>query len=180
MPAPVPYRLIALAGFMGCGKTTVGRLLAERLGWRFVDLDTRIVERVQSPIVEIFRLHGEPAFRQIEAEVLGRTLGEAVEGGRLAVFALGGGTLTRPENLARLRQSGAVLCWLDCPVDDLLERCAGVTDRPLFRNEASFRLLYHERLPLYSQAEYRIDATVEPGQVVDRILARLRQEVVEA
>ena len=70
MPAPVSHKLIALAGFMGCGKTTVGRLLAERLGWRFVDLDTRIVERAQAPIVEIFRLRGEPAFRRIESEVL--------------------------------------------------------------------------------------------------------------
>ena len=180
MPAPASRKLIALVGFMGCGKTTVGRLLAERLGWRFVDLDTRIVERAEASIVDIFRRHGEPAFRQIETEVLERALGESVEGELSTVLALGGGTLTRPENLARLRQAGAALIWLDCAIESLLERCAGLTDRPLFRDEASFRSLYEERLPLYSQADYRIDATLEPGQVVDRILAHLRPAFVEA
>lgn len=180
MSTPVSRKLIALTGFMGCGKTTVGRLLAERLGWRFVDLDTRIVERAEAPIVDIFRLHGEPAFRRIETEVLDRALGEAVEGGRSAVLALGGGTLTRPENLALLRQAGVVLLWLDCPVEELLQRCAGMNDRPLFRDEVSFRLLYSERFPLYLQAGIRIEATAEPAQVVDRILARLHREVVEA
>lgn len=164
---------------MGSGKTTVGRLLAERLGWRFVDLDTRIVERAQSPIVEIFRLHGEAAFRGLEGEELERTVGEAIEGDRPVVIALGGGTLTRPENFARLRQCSAVVCWLDCPVEHLLERCASVTDRPLFRDEASFRLLYDQRQPIYAQAGYRVDATAEPGQVVDRILARLRRDIIE-
>jgi shikimate kinase len=179
MSVPISRKLIALAGFMGCGKTTVGRLLAERLGWRFVDLDTRIVERARASIVEIFRRHGEPAFREIEAEALGRALGEAVEGGHATVLALGGGTLTRAENMARLRQAGAALVWLDCPVDQLLERCAGVTDRPLFRDEASFRRLHLERLPLYAQADYRVDATLEPPQVVERILSLLLPAVVE-
>jgi shikimate kinase len=107
-------------------------------------------------------------------------VGEAVEGGRSTVLALGGGTLTRPENLARLRQAGAVLLWLDCPVEDLLQRCAGVNDRPLFRDETSFRLLFSERFPLYLQAGIRIEATAEPAQIVDRILARLHREAVEA
>jgi shikimate kinase len=180
MPVSISRKLIALAGFMGCGKTTVGRLLAERLGWRFVDLDTRIVESAQASIVDIFRRHGEPAFRAIEAEVLERALGEAIEGGRPSVFALGGGTLTRAENLGRLRQGGAALVWLDCPVDELLQRCAGVTDRPLFRDEASFRQLYLERRPLYGQADYRVEASLEPAQVVERILALVRQAVAEA
>lgn len=179
MSAPISHKIIALAGFMGSGKTTVGRLLAERLGWRFVDLDTRIVERVHASIVEIFRRHGEPAFREIEAETLGHALGEAVEGAHATVLALGGGTLTRAENLIRLRQAGTALVWLDCPIDRLLERCAGVTDRPLFRDEASFRRLHQERLPLYGQADYRVDATLEPAQVVERILSLLRPTAVE-
>ncbi|HVB32999.1 MAG TPA: shikimate kinase [Patescibacteria group bacterium] len=174
MPVPISCKVIALVGFMGCGKTTVGRLLAERLGWRFVDLDTRIVERSGSSIVDIFRRHGEPVFREIEQEVLDRSLGEIAERGRCAVFALGGGTLTRPENLGRLRQAGATLVWLDCPVEDLLIRCAGVSDRPLFRDESSFRRLFQERVPVYSQADYRVDATAEPALVVERILPLVR------
>lgn len=180
MPAPVPRKVIALVGFMGCGKTTVGRMLAERLGWRFVDLDTRIVERTGSSIVDIFRRHGEPEFREIETEVLDRTLGETSERGFSTVLALGGGTLTRLENLGRLRQFGATLVWLDCPVDDLLKRCAGVTDRPLFRDEASFRHLFEERLPHYRQADFRVDATAEPAQVVERVLTLVRLSAVEA
>lgn len=174
MPVPISPKLIVLVGFMGCGKTTVGRVLAERLGWRFVDLDTRIVERAQASIVDIFRLHGEPTFRAIEAEALARALGEATEGGQPTVLALGGGTLTRTENLARLRQAGAPLVWLDCPVEELLQRCAGVTDRPLFRDEASFRRLYLERRPTYAQADYRVEGLFEPVKVVERILEMLR------
>ena len=180
MAFPVSRKAIALVGFMGCGKTTVGRLLAEHLGWRWVDLDTRIVERTGSTIVEIFRRHGEPVFRQIEAEVLDRTLGETVERGLPTVVALGGGTLTRQENHARLRQAGATIVWLDCPVDELLKRCAGVTDRPLFQDETSFRRLHQERLPQYSQADYRVDATAEPAQVVERILSAVRLTTVDA
>jgi shikimate kinase len=180
MPVPVSRKVIALIGFMGCGKTTVGRLLAERLGWRFVDLDSRIVERAGCTIVEIFRRHGESVFREIESEVLDRALGETSEKGLPTVFALGGGTLTRPENLGRLRNSGVALVWLDCPIDELLKRCAGVTDRPMFQDESSFRRLYVERLFQYRQADYRVDATSDPAQVVERILAAVRLAAVEA
>ncbi|HEV2388823.1 MAG TPA: shikimate kinase [Candidatus Acidoferrales bacterium] len=169
-----------MTGFMGSGKTTVGRLLAERLGWRFNDLDDWIVARAGLTIVEIFRRHGEPAFRTLESEILDRALGEALEQDRPMVIALGGGTLTRPENLARLRQAAAMLVWLDCPLEELLLRCAGMTDRPLFSDEAGFRRLHDERRPLYAQANYRVDAATEPAQVVERILALVRPVVVEA
>ena len=79
---------IYLVGFMGSGKTTVGRLLAERLGWSFVDLDDNIEARERMPIAEIFETRGEPAFRAIEAEVL-RGLVQAVKAGRPLVIALG-------------------------------------------------------------------------------------------
>lgn len=180
MPRPIPRKLIVLTGFMGSGKTTVGRKLAERLGWRFMDLDSRIVERAGMSIVEVFRRHGEPAFREIEAEVLHKAIGEVVGHERSAVFALGGGTLTRPENLERLRGAGAFLVWLDCSVDELLGRCAGVTDRPLFSDEASFRRLYWERRAIYALADLRVEASGEPGQVVDRILAQVSPAEVEA
>ena len=77
----------------------------------------------------------------------------------------------QPQNLALLRENGAILIWLRCPVEELLQRCAQITDRPLFRDEASFRRLYEERLPTYQLADYCVDSTAEPARVVEQILA---------
>lgn len=75
------------------------------------------------------------------------------------------------QNLALLRQHRAVLVWLECPVEVLLSRCAQITNRPLFRDEASFRLLYLQRLPFYQASDYRVDSNTEPLRVVEQILA---------
>ena len=161
---------IGLTGFMGSGKTTIGRLLAQHLGWHFVDLDTRIEERTGLSIPAIFERLGEPAFREMEYEALERSLGEAAESGRRAVLALGGGTIAQPRSLALLRSAACTLVWLECPVEELLARCATITNRPLFRDEASFRRLYAERLPFYEQADFHVDSTGNPRHVVERIL----------
>lgn len=164
-------KLICLVGFMGCGKTTVGRLLAQQIGWHFVDLDARIEERAGLSIPAIFDRLGEPGFRQVESEVLARALGEVADRAQATVLALGGGTVTQLENVAQLRAASCVLVWLDCPVDILLARCATLTNRPLFRDEASFRSLYAERLPFYRQADLRVASDAEPRRVVEQILA---------
>jgi shikimate kinase len=164
-------RLICLVGFMGCGKTTVGRRLAQRLGWYFVDLDAEIVRRAGTNITRIFQEKGEPAFRELEHEVLRRVLGRAQETEQSLVLALGGGTIAQERNLQLVRAAEATLIWLDCPVEELLKRCAGVNDRPLFRDEDSFRKLYAQRLPYYQQADYRVDSTATQDEIVERIVA---------
>jgi len=164
--------LICLTGFMGCGKTTVGRLLARQLGWCFVDLDTRIEEASQLAIPAIFERLGEAAFRQMEYEALERSLGEALENGKPAVIALGGGTMAQAQSFQLLRSRGCVTVWLECPLEELLARCATLTNRPLFRDEASFRALYEQRRPFYEQADCRVDGAAEPRQVVEQILAQ--------
>ena len=164
-------KLLYLTGFMGCGKSTVARLLARQIGWHFMDLDRRIVERAGLTIPEIFSSQGESEFRQMEHEELARILGEAVELGRPSIVSLGGGTTVQPGNLELLRRGGGALVWLHCPVDELLSRCARITNRPLFRDEASFRRLYAERLPSYELADYRVESAVEPLRVVEHILA---------
>ena len=173
--------MICLAGFMGCGKTTVGRLLARQLSWRFVDLDTRIEEQAGLRITEIFDRRGEAAFREIEHEQLIRALGEAAEQDTSTVLALGGGTFAQPRNVELLRafgvaggsaaRGGAVVIWLDSPIEVLLARCVTMDDRPLFRDEASFRKLYEQRLPFYQQADYRVESNTDPRRVVEQILA---------
>ncbi len=186
------YKLISLIGFMGCGKTSIGRLLASHLAWRFVDLDERIEEHTGLRIAEIFDRLGEPAFREIEHELLLQLLGEVVEQGRATVLALGGGTFAQPGNVELLRQFGAlqasvgvgraapdpagrslggVVIWLDCPTELLLKRCVTMTDRPLFRDEASFRQLFNQRLPFYQQADYRVESNADPRRIVEQILA---------
>lgn len=163
--------LVCLTGFMGSGKSTVARLLGRQIGWQHVDLDKRIQEATGQTIPEIFAKRGEPEFRHIEHEQLTRIVGEAVEQQKPRVVSLGGGTTAQPQNLALLRQSGAVLIWLQCPVEDLLKRIAHIQDRPLFRDEASFRKLYQERLPFYELADYRVESNIEPLRVVEQIVA---------
>jgi shikimate kinase len=156
---------------MGSGKSTAAQLLARQVGWRHVDLDARIIEAAGLSIPEIFERLGESEFRRIEHEVLARIVGESIELQKPRIISLGGGTTAQPQNVALLREGGAVLIWLHCSIEELLLRCARVTDRPLFRDEASFRCLYQERLPFYELADYKVDSNIEPQRVVEQIMA---------
>lgn len=170
-PHPHPARkLIALTGFMGCGKSTVARLLAKQIGWIHADLDKRIVERAGLTVPEIFARHGEASFRDMEFEELKRTLGEALEFSRPTIVSLGGGTVVQDRNIGLLRQAGCPVVWLYCNVEELLRRCSHITNRPLFKDESSFRELYAQRLPFYERADYRVESSVEPLRVVQQII----------
>lgn len=166
-----PRRLVCLVGFMGSGKSTVARLLARQVGWHYVDLDKLIIESSGLSIPEIFERMGEPGFRKIEHDQLARVVAESVELNRPRILSLGGGTTARAENVALLRDRLAVLIWLHCPVEALLSRCARITNRPLFKDEASFRRLYQERLPSYELADHRVESNIEPLRVVEQILS---------
>jgi shikimate kinase len=166
--------MVCLTGFMGSGKSTVGRLLAAQLAWHFVDLDSEIERHTGLPISQIFEQRGEAVFRDIEHECLTRVLGWASERDARVVLALGGGTFAQPRNATLLHtvdSPGIVIIWLDCAMESLLQRCVLMGDRPLFRDEASFRRLYEERLPYYRQADYRIESGGESIRVVEQILA---------
>lgn len=162
-------RLIYLLGFMGSGKSTVGALLAEELGWPFIDLDATIEAAQGHTIREIFEREGEAPFRAIEHVVL--TEASKTEP---AVIALGGGTFVQRANLDFIRSTEGVTIWLDCGLPELRRRCAGMNNRPLFRDEVSFTQLLTERLPFYRLAEYRVSTDARaPADVVSQIL-RLR------
>jgi shikimate kinase len=162
--------ILGLAGFMGAGKSTVGSRLARQLGWRFVDLDERIEEAAGIPIPEFFERHGEPAFRQLEAEQLRAALGRAVEFRESTILALGGGTYAQTGAPEFLRNSGVPVIWLDTPIELLLSRCMTMTGRPLFRDEPAFRALHAQRLASYQLADYRVDSSGDPAAVVAEIL----------
>lgn len=157
---------------MGCGKTTVGTLLSRQLAWRFVDLDNRIEEAAGLSIPEIFERLGETAFRRMEADQLRAVLGRAEEYKEGTVLALGGGTYAQAGCPEFLRAAGVPVLWLDTPIEILLARCMIMTGRPLFRDEASFRMLHAQRLPSYQQADHQVDSSAEPGKVVEEILRR--------
>ena len=163
---------IYLAGFMGCGKSTVGRALADALGWRFLDLDEEIERREGMPIAEIFDKRGEPAFREIESRAL-RDQVRTIEGGLPYVVALGGGAFVQEENFAVLSNNG-VTVWLDCPFETVERRLAGVTTRPLARDPQKLRALFTERTRGYSHAEYRVRIYGDdPTEAVKEIIAML-------
>jgi shikimate kinase / 3-dehydroquinate synthase len=131
---------LALVGFMGAGKTTIGRQVAERIGRPFLDTDEEI-ERRHGPISELFE-RGEPEFRRLEEQVVAEALA-----GPKAVIALGGGAILADATRERLRAQ-AYTVWLDVDDDTAWERVRG-SDRPLARREDDFRQLFESRLPLY-------------------------------
>lgn len=162
---------IYLTGFMGSGKSTVGRRLAERLSIPFVDLDAEIERRAGMTVREIFERHGEPVFRSMEHEALRATL-ELPD----AVVATGGGTMVFEDNLRLIRSSGLSV-WLNPPFAAIVSRIGalGKQDRPLFRDERQALALYQERLPAYQRADLTLDVAPEEGpeEVAARIALRI-------
>ena len=160
-------KVIYLLGFMGSGKSTVGQMLAEELGWPLIDLDTVIEAGQGLSIREIFENSGEPFFREIEHAAL-----TAAAQAEPAVIALGGGTFAQPLNVDLIRQAGGTTVWLDCPLELLRTRCEGMENRPLFRNEQAFTQLFMERLAYYRLADFRISTEGrKPEEVVEQILS---------
>ena len=169
-PAPA----IALVGFMGAGKTTVGQVLAERLGWRFADLDQLVEARRGSTIEEIFRLDGEKIFRHLEYSVLSETIRKS--GSDRVVLALGGGAFQTEKIRGVLQAALIPAVWLDAPAEELYQRCdqPGVV-RPLRTSFEKFRQLHDKRRPFYEQATLRIStAGKEIAGIVEEIISGLK------
>jgi shikimate kinase len=167
-------RAVFLVGFMGAGKTTVGRALGRRLGWPFEDLDDRIQTREGRTVAQIFRESGEAEFRRFEQAALRDLLEELSTAPR--VVALGGGAFVQPKNAALLAQAGSHVVFLDAPVDELFRRCQQEqkVERPLRRDEDQFRQLYQTRRPHYLAAALRIETS---GKDVDTVAAEVAREL---
>ncbi|QWV95713.1 shikimate kinase [Geomonas oryzisoli] len=153
---------------MGCGKTSVGQVLAQRLGWSFVDLDQVIVQEAGRSIKEIFAADGEPSFRELEAKVL-----ERVAAGSGQVVSTGGGAVVAPANRAVMHSHGCIVN-LTASVETIAQRVSGDSERPLLADDASvvkIRTMLEGREAFYADADVRIDTTgKEIVQVVELVL----------
>lgn len=166
-PAQVPVRIV-LTGFMGSGKSTVGPLVAERLGWRFVDVDDVIEAEAGTTIAQIFAQQGESAFREIERG----TIAQLASGEKL-VMALGGGAIEREDTRDLLLNTpGTLLVHLEVELQTTLSRCGGTEGtRPVLADQANLASRYQRRLPLYRTAHIgvRVDE-LSPAEVTSAVL----------
>ncbi|ALK08095.1 shikimate kinase [Blastochloris viridis] len=171
-------RSVVLIGMMGAGKSTVGKRLATRLGLPFADADTEIEAAAGMTVAEIFKNHGEPAFRDGEARVIRRL----VEG-TSQVIATGGGAYMRPETRAIIRER-AISVWLKADFDVLMRRVRRRADRPLLKApdpEGVMRRLIEERYPVYAEADITVlSRDVSQDVIVEEILAALTDHVTSS
>lgn len=168
--------VISLVGFMGAGKTTVGKALASRLGWRFIDLDDFIETLDGRTIVEIFQHSGEKAFRELERQLLMELVRSG--NGEATVLSLGGGAFVDNTNQELLRENEVRTVFLDAPAEELFRRCAQPElVRPLLRDRDQFYALFEQRRPAYLKAGFRVHtAGREIASVVEEIISRLGLE----
>jgi shikimate kinase len=143
-----PDAPIFLIGFMGAGKTTAGRILAEQLQYRFIDLDELIEAEARKSVSEIFAELGENEFRRRERVAL-----ESCCGMKRTVIALGGGAYIFEENRAIINRTGRAV-WLDCPLEVCLARIERDGSRPLLASEAEMKALLEYRRPFYELADH--------------------------
>ena len=135
---------------MGAGKTTIGRRLAKKLGWKFIDLDHEIERREHRPVADIFLRDGEPHFRRLEHLCL-----EDLSSSRKAIIALGGGTFMDPANRDLAEKTGLTV-WLKVSFSRLAERVKIDGTRPKFADKAQAEQLYQTREPFYALAKVHI------------------------
>jgi len=160
---------IYVVGFMASGKSTVGRLLAHRLGWNFFDTDEEIEAAERTPIAEIFDTRGEAEFRRIETGVIRHHV-HRIGQGSPSVLALGGGAFAALANRALLENNG-VTVWLDCPFEAVERRVALASHRPLARDPRQFAALFQARREAYALADVRVPIeSDDPAAVVEAIL----------
>ena len=159
-----------LVGFMAAGKTTVGSVLADELGWCFIDIDTEIEAQEQARIAEIFRSRGEAHFRELEAQAIRRRVAR-IEAGDPCVMALGGGAFVQSRNWELIQNNG-VTVWLDCELETVRRRLDGGLTRPLAQDSRALAKLFQDRRPLYARADFRVDVdTDDVREIVRRIRA---------
>lgn len=165
---------LVLVGLMGAGKSTIGRRLAKEIGWRFVDSDEEIEAAAGCSIADIFSMHGEAIFRDLEKRVIQRLLGEAP-----LVLATGGGAWMQ-EPVREMIKQKATSVWLRAELNVLTDRVSKRTHRPLLETgdkRSILDRLMQERYPVYALADFVVDSSDGPhDRVVERVIATLEQK----
>jgi len=165
---------VVLIGFMGTGKSSSGRMIANQLGFKFVDMDKAIEQKWGMTIPQMFEQHGEVFFREKEKEMC-----REVANRKSVVISTGGGTVKDPENVAILKRTGKIVC-LSASVDAILERTSTPGQRPLLdayedRRQGIIELL-EQRKDMYAQADYTLDTTdMSPLQVSRDVIAYMKR-----
>jgi len=163
---------VVLTGFMGTGKTEVGRELARLLDLKLIDIDTEIEKAERMTINEIFRRFGEPGFREIETEMI-----KKISEKKNIVISTGGGAVLRDENAISLKENGIIICLTASP-DTIFKRVQYNSDRPLLQAENPFqriRDLLNFRKPFYDKADIMIDTENKtPLQIAEEIIEQIR------
>jgi shikimate kinase len=164
----MPRSNIILTGFMGTGKSTLGRLLAQRIGYDFIDTDTEIEKQIGQSITNLFQTQGEVAFRKLESELVEKLAEQ--EG---LVIATGGGLVLNPKNVALLNKTGRIICLTASP-DEILARVSKQPDtRPLLQEQdpqAKIIELLHQRDAAYRQFPQLSTSNTTPEKLIEKIL----------
>lgn len=167
----VGKRNIIVCGFMATGKSTIGKQLAAKLNYRFLDMDSLIEEETGTTIPQIFETQGESAFRALESQLVAR-----IAGWTGYVIATGGGTIVNPQNLEKLKSCGVVIS-LTADMQTILRRTGQDDSRPMLQGGDKLeriRQLLEQRKPFYAQADIVLDtSTLTIGQVVHALTDRL-------
>jgi len=177
---PETIRRIVLTGFMGAGKSTIGPLLAQRLGWRFLDTDAVIEARTGTTIAQVFAVQGEKTFRALETEAV-REHGASEH----VVLALGGGAVeTESTRDALAQMNEACIVFLEAPLEVMVARCLeqpGAAERPVLADRERLAARLAARLPHYREAHLTVTtANLTPDAVADLLLEALRDRCVSS
>jgi len=171
--ASVGVTRIYLIGFMGAGKTSVGKRLAKKLGWKFIDLDEEIERSEKRQVSDIFREHGEAHFRQLERTCLERL--STAPFATKSIIALGGGTFLNPENRAIAEKTGLTV-WLKVSFATIAGRVKIDGTRPNFSSRDQAQSLYESREPYYALAKLHVSADDgTPETIADEIIGVARK-----
>lgn len=157
---------IFLCGFMGCGKTTIGKILAKKMGCSFYDTDELIVENQGMTIPEIFAQKGEPYFREVEADIVKSMCGKS------AVISCGGGAMVNPDTAKTIKDAGETIVFLDVDFETCYERICGDSNRPIASSSTKDNLeeRFYRRYVFYKEySTIQIDASGSPMETAEAV-----------